>query len=75
MFFESLKGRTVVITGAAGGIGVPLAHYCQQAGADLLLLDRNFEGLRKLTAKPGRSDPQRGRDLGVGGFCRVPKAA
>ena len=41
MFFEALKNKTVVITGAAGGIGTPVSHLCQKAGADLLLLDWN----------------------------------
>lgn len=48
MFFESLKNKTVVITGAAGGIGTPLTHLCQKVGADLLLLDCNAEKLSKL---------------------------
>lgn len=48
MFFDSLKNRTVIITGAAGGIGTSLTHLCQKAGADLLLLDCNAERLAKL---------------------------
>lgn len=48
MFFDSLKGRTVVITGAAGGIGTPLTRLCEKIGVDLLLLDCNSEGLRGL---------------------------
>lgn len=48
MFFESLTNRTVIITGAAGGIGTPLARSCQAAGADLLLLDSNADRLQGL---------------------------
>ena len=48
MFFESFKDRTVIVTGAAGGIGTPLSHLCQKAGADLLLLDCNKERLNTL---------------------------
>lgn len=48
MFFDSLKERTVIITGAAGGIGTPFTHLCQKAGADLLLLDCNGEKLAEL---------------------------
>ena len=39
MFFDSLKNRTVIVTGGAGGIGSPLSKLCQQAGADVLALD------------------------------------
>jgi len=48
MFFESLKDKTVIITGAAGGIGTPVVQLCQKAGADLLLLDCNEEKLNGL---------------------------
>lgn len=50
MFFESLRGRTVIITGAAGGIGTPLTHLCQKVGADLLLLDCDEPRLKQLRA-------------------------
>ena len=49
MFFEALKNKSVVITGAAGGIGTPLSHLCQKSGADLLLLDCNGEKLTNLS--------------------------
>ena len=51
MFFESLKNRTVIITGAAGGIGTPVSNLCQKVGADLLLLDCNQERLNTLNHK------------------------
>jgi len=53
MFFESLKNQTVIVTGAAGGIGTPVSHLCQNAGADLLLLDCNNEKLEKLSSELG----------------------
>lgn len=40
---ESLKGRTVAITGSTGGIGTQLCEYLAGLGADLILLDRNEE--------------------------------
>lgn len=42
---RSMKGRTVIVTGAAGGIGAAIAHSLHEAGADLILIDRQFEGL------------------------------
>ncbi len=38
---ESLAGKTVVLTGSTGGIGVHLCEYLAFLGADLILLDRN----------------------------------
>ena len=43
-----LEGRTVLITGAAGGIGQALAHGFAAQGARLMLLDRVAEPLQAL---------------------------
>jgi 3-oxoacyl-[acyl-carrier protein] reductase len=51
MYFESLEGKTVVITGGAGGIGTPLARKLAQIGADLLILDVDQSRLDKLSAE------------------------
>lgn len=40
---ESLKGKTVAISGATGGIGKELVFLLGFLGADLILLDRNSE--------------------------------
>lgn len=45
-----LAGKTVVITGAAGGIGTALAAAFHDAGARLALLDRDVEKCAKLAA-------------------------
>lgn len=42
----SLKGRSVLITGAARGIGLAAARRFAEAGADLLLGDKNEAGVR-----------------------------
>lgn len=42
-----LKGRRIVITGAASGIGRATAHLFSQEGAALALLDRDQGGLAK----------------------------
>ncbi len=42
----SLEGKTILITGAAGGIGRSTAIECAKLGADLILTDINEEGLK-----------------------------
>ena len=44
----SLKNKKAVITGAASGIGKAIAYRFVEAGADLILIDRDAEGLQKL---------------------------
>jgi NAD(P)-dependent dehydrogenase (short-subunit alcohol dehydrogenase family) len=53
----SLSGKTILITGAAGGLGSALALQCAAMGADLVLLDKNRRGL------VGLSDEISGRGL------------
>ena len=43
-----LKGATVVVTGAAGGIGAALALNLARRGAHLALVDRDAQGLDKV---------------------------
>jgi NAD(P)-dependent dehydrogenase (short-subunit alcohol dehydrogenase family) len=45
------SGQVVLITGAAGGIGSALAHRYAQAGARLILLDLDGEGLAGLAGR------------------------
>lgn len=45
----SLSGETILITGAAGGLGSALALQCAHAGAGLVLLDKNRRGLVELS--------------------------
>ena len=54
----SMKGRRVLITGAAAGIGKALAQRFAEAGADLLLLDINEAGLGQLAEDLGASCQQ-----------------
>lgn len=42
----SLEGKTILITGAAGGIGRATALECAKLGARLILTDINEEGLK-----------------------------
>lgn len=43
----SLEGKTILVTGAAGGIGKATAVECSKLGAKLLLTDINEAGLRE----------------------------
>ena len=47
----SLSGKTILITGAAGGLGSALALKCADIDADLVLLDKNRRGLSELSDK------------------------
>lgn len=51
MYFDSLKGKTVVITGGAGGIGTPVVLKLAELGADILILDWDQKRLDELQSK------------------------
>lgn len=44
-----LSGKTLLITGAAGGLGSAIARRCASLGGDLILLDKNRRGLGELS--------------------------
>ena len=44
-----LHGRSVIVTGGASGIGMGIAKVLSLAGASILLVDRNFEGVQKVS--------------------------
>lgn len=46
----NLAGRTVIVTGASGGIGVALCHALAQAGASIMAVGRNRSRLTALAA-------------------------
>lgn len=48
MFNERLKGKTVVITGASGGLGEQIAFAAAKNGANVVLLARNLEKLETI---------------------------
>jgi short chain dehydrogenase len=56
----SLRGRAAVVTGAARGIGAGIAARLAEAGADVVLADREGAG-RGLRPPGGRRPGRRGR--------------
>jgi NAD(P)-dependent dehydrogenase (short-subunit alcohol dehydrogenase family) len=70
-----LSGRVAVVSGSASGMGRAMALALAEAGADLLLVDRNADGLRQtaeaiaglgrraVTAVCDMSDPAQVREL------------
>jgi NAD(P)-dependent dehydrogenase (short-subunit alcohol dehydrogenase family) len=53
---DSLAGRNVVVTGAAGGIGTALARRLARSGARVALLDRDVEGAEALAHELGEDE-------------------
>ncbi|TNE76475.1 MAG: SDR family NAD(P)-dependent oxidoreductase, partial [Gammaproteobacteria bacterium] len=50
----NLQHRTVVLTGASGGIGRAVAHRLAKQGARLILVGRHADGLQALAEQlPG----------------------
>jgi NAD(P)-dependent dehydrogenase (short-subunit alcohol dehydrogenase family) len=49
----SLKGRAALITGGARGLGLAAAHRLAEAGAAILIGDKNAEGAKKAAAAVG----------------------
>lgn len=65
------RGRTVVLTGAAGGIGRGLAQAFAEAGATLELLDRAAAALDALVAELAPLAPARGTALDLADHAAV----
>ncbi|MGC5051775.1 SDR family NAD(P)-dependent oxidoreductase [Micromonospora sp. DT48] len=55
----TVTGGVAVVTGAAGGIGAALAHALARRGAELVLLDRDADGLATVAAAIRAEHPDR----------------
>jgi len=56
MRFANLQSKNILITGAASGIGRACAEACVEAGARVILLDQNQEGLHETEKRAGESE-------------------
>ena len=59
----TLEGKTIIITGAASGIGKSTAKLLHELGAKLLLLDLNVEGLENISAELNQGTVYKAIDL------------
>ncbi|HNI38396.1 MAG TPA: SDR family NAD(P)-dependent oxidoreductase, partial [Pseudomonadales bacterium] len=48
---KALQGKTILVTGASGGIGSAIAEELAQQGAHVLLLGRDASMLEKVQAR------------------------
>lgn len=63
-----LSGKTAVVTGAASGMGAASARALRAAGADLVVVDRNPEGLSTVASTVEAIALHEG-DVGESSFC------
>ncbi len=47
----SMEGKRVIVTGGAGGIGSTVANYMSSVGADVIILDVNYDGAKETAAE------------------------
>mgnify|MGYP001160144021 FL=1 len=59
-----LKDKTVLITGASGGIGQEVARHMSKQGADIILTGTNEEKLKKISSDLGQKSKYIVADLG-----------
>jgi NAD(P)-dependent dehydrogenase (short-subunit alcohol dehydrogenase family) len=72
---SDFAGKTVLITGAAGGIGAALCRHFAGLGARIGALDKNAEGLEALSAElRSRNASVRGAVADIGDFAAVTDA-
>jgi len=62
------KGRAVLITGGASGMGAACAREFAAAGADVVIVDRNGPLAKRVAAEVGAGEPVIG-DVSVSSFC------
>ena len=54
-----VRGKSVIVTGGASGIGRALAHELALRGCDLALADRDEAGLQATAAEIAKASPRK----------------
>lgn len=65
---KSFAGRSVLVTGAASGMGAATVRLFAEAGADVTLVDLNRQAASALAAEVGAAEPVTG-DVSDPAFC------
>ena len=70
---ETVKGKTVVITGGTSGIGEVAAGALAQMGARIVLVARNKSRADETLARLRRSGPDVGDSVSFADLARLPR--
>ncbi len=71
----NIRGKRLILTGAAGGMGSALATALDQRGAHLVLIDRNHEALEQLAAGMAQAHAVSGDLSSVSGCVEAAETA
>ena len=64
------RGKVVLVTGAASGMGAACARAFSASGADVLIVDINAAGAQRVAAEIGVGEPMIG-DISQSAFCEA----
>jgi NADP-dependent 3-hydroxy acid dehydrogenase YdfG len=68
---RTLKGKTIIVTGASAGVGEATARQCAAQGANVVLAARDKKALTALAKKLGKRARAVPTDVSRAGDCRA----
>ena len=68
---RTLKGKTIIVTGASAGVGAATARQCAAQGANVVLAARDKKALAALAKKLGKRARAVPTDVSKTGDCRA----